>query len=135
MKLVSPPLIKEVKNPITNQVSHREELTFVDVLKTEEKGSDVNIASHLLMDGFKNKFDVAVIISNDSDLATPVKMVKREFKKHVVIINPHDKLKESKVLNQFASKTFQITPSLLSNSLFPNELKDNVGNFKKPQDW
>lgn len=37
----------------------------VRVLKTEEKGSDVNIATHLLADGFNNRFDVAVIVSND----------------------------------------------------------------------
>ncbi len=38
------------------------------VVKVEEKGSDVNIASYLLLDGFRNDYEVAVIISNDSDL-------------------------------------------------------------------
>lgn len=33
----------------------------VRVMKTEEKGSDVNLASHLLMDAFEDTFDVAVM--------------------------------------------------------------------------
>ena len=45
----------------------------VEVLDTEEKGSDVNLASHLLMDGFEEDYELAVVISNDSDLATPHK--------------------------------------------------------------
>ena len=38
------------------------------VMKTEEKGSDVNLATHLLVDAFDDAFNIAVIISNDSDL-------------------------------------------------------------------
>lgn len=45
---------------------------FAEVIKTEEKGSDVNIATHLLIDGFRDKFELAVIISNDSDLLAPI---------------------------------------------------------------
>jgi len=40
----------------------------VAVIKTEEKGSDVNIASHILTDAFDDQYDVAVLVSNDSDL-------------------------------------------------------------------
>ena len=44
----------------------------VRVMKTEEKGSDVNLATYLLVDAFEDRFDVAVIISNDSDLKEPI---------------------------------------------------------------
>ena len=44
----------------------------VRVMKTEEKGSDVNLATHLLMDAIDDLFDVADIISNDSDLKEPI---------------------------------------------------------------
>ena len=57
--------------------------------KTEEKGSDVNLASHLLRDAFLKQFEVAVLISNDSDLAEPVRIVAQELKFAVGIINPH----------------------------------------------
>ena len=45
---------------------------YVTVVRTEEKGSDVNIAAHMINDGHKQEYDVAVLISNDSDLAGPV---------------------------------------------------------------
>ena len=48
---------------------------FVRVIKTEEKGSDVNLATHLVSDAYENLFDVAVIVSNDSDLLAPVDIV------------------------------------------------------------
>ncbi len=37
----------------------------VKVFKTEEKGSDVNLATHLLVDGFRNEYELAVVVSND----------------------------------------------------------------------
>jgi hypothetical protein len=37
----------------------------------EEKGSDVNVASHLLLDTLEARVDAAIVISNDSDLALP----------------------------------------------------------------
>src|SRR5438105_1806047 len=49
----------------------------IQVLKSEEKGSDVNLASRLLIDCFRSKCDIAVIISNDSDLVFPIEHVKR----------------------------------------------------------
>lgn len=42
---------------------------YVKVIKTEEKGSDVNLALHLLSDGYKNAYAVAIVVSNDSELA------------------------------------------------------------------
>lgn len=44
------------------------------VWKNEEKGSDVNLAIHLLNDAWNNRFDVAVVVSNDSDLAEAMRL-------------------------------------------------------------
>ncbi len=49
---------------------------FELVIKTEEKGSDVNLAVHLLNDAWSNKYDCAIIVSNDSDLAEAMRLVK-----------------------------------------------------------
>ena len=48
----------------------------VSIFKTEEKGSNVNLALHVLNDAWANIYDCAVIVSNDSDLATALRMVK-----------------------------------------------------------
>ena len=38
---------------------------FIEVFKTEEKGSDVNLAAHLLMDGFRDRYECAIVVSGD----------------------------------------------------------------------
>ena len=39
----------------------------------------MNLASHLLRDAFRGAFQVAVLITNDSDLAEPVRIVRQEL--------------------------------------------------------
>jgi hypothetical protein len=53
-------------------VDVRDAQFMVQVLNMEEKGSDVNVASHLLIDIASGVVDAAVIVSNDSDLRFPV---------------------------------------------------------------
>jgi len=48
----------------------------VRILKTEEKGSDVNLAVHLLNDAWRDVYDCAVVVSNDSDLAESMRLVR-----------------------------------------------------------
>jgi uncharacterized LabA/DUF88 family protein len=60
----------------------------VRIIRSEEKQSDVNIASHILVDAFRDRFDAAIIVSGDGDLATPIRMVIDEFAKPVVVLNP-----------------------------------------------
>jgi uncharacterized LabA/DUF88 family protein len=52
----------------------------------EEKGSDVNLATHLLLDVLGQQVDGAMVISNDSDLKLPVEQARRHVP--VAIINP-----------------------------------------------
>ena len=105
--------------------------TWVDY--TEEKGSDVNIASHLLLDGFLAKYETAVIISNDSDLCEPVKMVRQALKLNIGILNPRET--QAHTLGQFATFTKRIRVSDIVRSQFPDELKDSKGPFRKPSEW
>jgi uncharacterized LabA/DUF88 family protein len=58
----------------------------VEVLITEEKGSDVNLATYLLLDAFDDTFDTAVVVSDDSDLLEPLTLVKRRFGKRLAVI-------------------------------------------------
>ena len=62
---------------------------YARVIKTEEKGSDVNLATHLLHDAHMGRFEVAVVVSNDSDLLEPIKIVRERLHKRVGILNPH----------------------------------------------
>ena len=52
---------------------------YETVIKTEEKGSDVNLATHLVADAFRQRFEAAVLITNDSDLTEPVRIGSRNW--------------------------------------------------------
>jgi uncharacterized LabA/DUF88 family protein len=45
------------------------------VWKTEEKGSDVNLGVHLVRDAFTHAFDEAAVLTNDTDLVEPIRIV------------------------------------------------------------
>ena len=106
---------------------------YARVIKTEEKGSDVNMATHLLVDGFKNEYEIAVIVSNDSDLLSPIQFVTRQLEKKVGILNPQKY--PSKALLPHVAFIKQIRAGVLANSQFPSTLSDNRGNFIKPSSW
>ena len=63
---------------------------IVKISKFEEKGSDVNIATFMLVDCFQNKCDVPILLSNDSDLTGPLKYIKTTLKLPVGLITPAD---------------------------------------------
>ncbi|MCU1222930.1 MAG: hypothetical protein JWQ42_1023 [Edaphobacter sp.] len=101
--------------------------------KTEEKGSDVNLASHLLRDAYTGKFEVAVLITNDSDLAEPVRIVAQELDLPVGILNPHQF--HSRELRQYATFLKRIRQGDLAASQFPRTVTDRKGTFAKRTGW
>jgi uncharacterized LabA/DUF88 family protein len=106
---------------------------FVQVVKTEEKGSDVNLASHMLVDAADNAFECAVIVSGDSDLKTPVQLVQNRFHKIVGVLNPQ-KIK-CRALETTARFYKHIRESALAASQFSPVLTDSIGTFHKPASW
>jgi hypothetical protein len=101
--------------------------------KTEEKGSDVNLACALLRDAFLKKFEVAALISNDSDLAEPVRIVSQELTLPVCIINPHQH--HSRELQRYAMLVKRVRQGHLFASQFPSIVTDRKGRFSKPPSW
>lgn len=101
--------------------------------KTEEKGSDVNLATHLLRDGFTGVFDTAVLITNDSDLLEPVRIVRRELNLPIGILNPHQH--HSSALKPQATFMKRIRQSDVAQCQFASPLVDQHGYFHKPPTW
>ena len=106
---------------------------FAEVVKTEEKGSDVNLASHLLIDAFTRTCDAALIISNDSDLLTPIQIARQRFLLKTILVSPHPT--PSTELSQQADFRRQIRKGILNASQFPDVLIDRIGSFHKPSGW
>jgi len=112
------------------------------VIKHEEKGSDVNLAVHLVSDGFKGLFDAAVVVSNDSDLAEAIRIVRDDLEFPVGLVPPVKKAdirskrrRVSKALVTRASFTRSISNGLLRSSQLPLTITDANGEFSKPGDW
>ncbi len=105
----------------------------VDVLRTEEKGSDVNLATHLLVDGFDSDFELAVIISNDSDLVEPIKIIRARLGLPVGVLNPHPN--QSRALRDAATFYRYIREGPLQGSQFPTTISDKTGTITKPPTW
>lgn len=107
---------------------------YVEVIKTEEKGSDVNIATYLVHDAHLNDFEAAVVVSNDSDLLEPIKLVRSQLGKKVGILNPH-RTHPSRVLAANVDFMKEIRSGVLQASQFPPVLQDQKGQFHKPSSW
>lgn len=103
---------------------------FTKVIKTEEKGTDVNIVTHLINDAHKKAFDIAVVISNDSDLLEPIKIVVDELLLSVIVVSPVSK--NNSQLRSTTSSARNIRAGVLGVSQFPPEITDSVGKFTKP---
>jgi len=125
-------LTHPVNLPLANPVPGQS--LYAEVIKTEEKGSDVNIATHLLHDGYQGAYGVAIVISNDSDLVEAIKIVRNELNKGVIILNPRPN-SPSQELKRTATFVKAIRQGVLAASQFPSPLKDQNGTFYKPPGW
>lgn len=101
------------------------------VWKTEEKGSDVNLASLLLHEAHLGLYETAVVVSNDSDLLLPIQLVRGALRKRVGIVNPN-RLHPSRVLAANCDFIRQIRNGALRSSQFPDVLTDARGSFANP---
>ena len=108
------------------------ERRLVRVMRTEEKGSDVNLAVHLLNDAWLDAYDAAVVISNDSDLAEGMRLAKANCGKRIGVLTP-GKRRTSQVLKAAADFTRQIRPGALRDSQLPNPIPGT--NLRKPASW
>lgn len=107
----------------------------VEVIKREEKGSDVNLAAYLMLDSFRNEADTFVVITNDSDLAEPLRLVRTELGKKVGLINPADQFSKA-LLSCRPTFQKQIRKSAVLGSQFPDKLTDKNGKtLTKPARW
>ena len=98
----------------------------------EEKGSDVNLAAHLLNDAWQDLFEAAAVVSNDTDLVTPIRMVTRERKHPVFVLCP-GRWQIAPQVREAASHVRHIRPAMLRSAQFPDTLPGT--RIAKPAGW
>lgn len=100
----------------------------------EEKGSDVNVAAHLLLDVLGGRVDGAMIISNDSDLRLPVEQAR--LRVPVGVVNPS---------RNYLAGDLRGSPDtgagrhwwarLTAQDLTRHQLADPAGRYRRPAGW
>ncbi len=103
------------------------------VWKTEEKGSDVNLGVHLVRDACMGAFDLAAVLTNDTDLLEPIRVVRQELNLPVTLLTPVGRPAAS--LAQAASEVRHIKP-YLGPCQFPDPiLVPDKPPIAKPAEW
>jgi len=100
-----------------------------------EKMTDVNISVELMTDAFQDRFDLALLISADSDLVGPIQAVRRLFPKKRVIVAfpPH---RSSHNLSRAANAVLHTGRNELAKSLLPDQVtKSNGITLQRPPQW
>ena len=120
-----------VKMPLAKKP--RKGSRMVEVIKTEEKGSDVALGALLVAHGYQRRYRAAVVVSNDSDLVLPIKIVQEELHLPVGLLNPHERF--SVELSKVAAFRKSMRTGVLAAAQFPDELEDDHGTITKPADW
>ena len=109
--------------------------THVLVRDSEEKGSDVNLATRLLVDGFNGEYEQAVVVSNDADFAGAMRYVRDDLGLRVTLVNPDSRNSSPRELADAATYVKRLWKSHLRRSQLPDTLRDQVGVITKPTTW
>jgi len=128
---MSHPTMQPMVCPIDKCLFGRD-IKFVNIIKTEEKGSDVNMAVHLLNDAWLDAYDCAVVVSNDSDLAESLKTIKNQLHKKIGLITPGN-THPSKELMQYADFNKHVRNQAMAASQLPNPIPGST--IHKPLTW
>jgi hypothetical protein len=101
----------------------------------KEKMTDVNIATAIIVDAYKDEYDMAMLISGDSDLTPPIREVHNLFKnKRVFIAFPPKRHNSSMALVAKGSET--IGRKKLVDAQFDVEVVSKTGyKLKIPTEW
>jgi NYN domain len=107
---------------------------MVSVAHREEKGSDVNVASHLLLDVLLRRVDAALVITNDSDLKLPLKEARERVP--VGLINPTSaEIAGALRGSSTAGAGRHFWKDLAAPDFTGHQLPDPAGGYAKPADW
>ena len=108
---------------------------FVRGQKSEEKGSDVNIAVHLLNDAWSDRYDIGVLVSNDTDLAEAMRLAQTDCGKTIGLVSPvcNKGRRVSEHLKRLANFQKSIRKSALPNSQLPSPIPGT--GLHRPKKW
>ena len=121
-----------VNRKIAKSDKEEDGLPRIKVLNREEKGSDVNLAVHLLDDAWKDSYDLGVVVTNDSDFAMAMELAGKVLNKKIGLLRPRP-MQKSAELAQHACFSRPITVSALEANQLPSRIPGTK--IAKPSTW
>lgn len=109
-------------------------MVLATALIREEKGSDVNVASHLLVDVLSGAVDAAVVISNDSDLALPVRIARDRVPVGVINPSPRQVAGALRGTSNYGAGRHWWR-KLGQDDFTAHQLPSPIGHITRPPDW
>lgn len=107
----------------------------VKVRKTEEKGSDVNLAARMVVDASRDRADVYVLVSNDSDFADMLGLLGNELGARFGLFSPVES-PAARLLQQRPLFIKPIRRAVLLASQLPSVVVTLDGNtVHRPTEW
>ncbi len=107
----------------------------VRVRKIEEKGTDVSLAAHMVADAMAGTFDVSFLLSNDSDFADALRIVRERARGKIGLVVPTEAAPARSLLEVRPDHIRHVKQAALRESQFPARLIDELGTFGRPSAW
>ena len=108
----------------------------VRVKKAEEKGSDVALASRLLIDAMNRRADIYAVCTNDSDRVMPLELVQQELGGAIGLLSTVPIKRASNQLKQTRPQWHRhITRADVAASQLQDEVRDATGVIRRPAKW
>ncbi|MGH7453413.1 MAG: NYN domain-containing protein [bacterium] len=102
---------------------------------SNEKKTDVNIATELLVDAFQDRFDIAILVTADADLTAPIVSIRKLFPNKSVILAFPPK-RHSYELRNVASGVYYIGEDKFRKNLLPEKVVTQSGfALQRPDKW
>ncbi len=106
-------------------------------MKPNEKKTDVNIATSMLVDAFENNCDVQILVSGDSDYEYTLQELRRLFPQMELIVAFPPKRRNNKLIgNDKCNSSFDIPEEAFSHSQFADRLLiSGKKPIERPKEW
>ena len=107
---------------------------MVSYLSSQEKGSDVNVATHLLKDVLDERVDAAIVISNDADLRLPLQLARQSVP--VGTVNPGNRPTAGALRGQRDEGAGgHWWRKLTAEDFWSCQMPEVIGDYRRPEGW
>jgi uncharacterized LabA/DUF88 family protein len=101
----------------------------------EEKETDVNIAVHMVADGYEDRYDVCYLISADTDLVPPLQMIKANLPtKTIVAVSPPNR-PHGQHIRSIAHRALKLNSKQIQRCRLPETIEHKGKMMKCPEEY